>query len=91
VSTPNCLLKETRVITDSEKSKSRLDYPQSRNDMPAQVEFEAELSQPPDTPPEVEFRLTNTRLQRPFYMGPHYLFDKLASTSRELCCSRNWM
>ncbi len=45
----------THSIIDTEKFKSRVDYPQSRNSVPAQVEFEAELSQPPDTPPEIEF------------------------------------
>ena len=45
----------THIITDTEKFKTRVDYPQSHNSVPAQVEFAAELSQPPDTPPEIEF------------------------------------
>jgi hypothetical protein len=69
-------ISETSVNKDRDNfvSDSHRDYPQSRDDGPRQVAFEAELFQPPDAPPEIEYRLTNTGPQRRFYGGAFYPF-----------------
>ena len=78
-------IEETRVITNSDDFVTETEYPQSRDDgSPPGVEFAAELFQPQDAPPEIEFRLTNTGPQRVFYMGPFYPFDSSLSLSGEL-------
>ena len=77
-------VQNTRVIDDREEFVTDTDYPQDRNDGPPEVAFEAELTQPTDSPPEIEFRLTNTGPQRKFFMGMYYPFTTLGSESREL-------
>ncbi len=77
-------IEETQIIADPENFKSTIDYPQNSSDGLPRVEFDAELFQPPDSPPEIEFRLTNTGPQRLFYVGQFYPFSRLGSRSREL-------
>ena len=77
-------IEETQIIADPENFKSTIDYPQNSSDGLPRVEFDAELFQPPDSPPEIEFRLTNTGPQRLFYVEQFYPFSRLGSRSREL-------
>ena len=77
-------IESTETIENNDKFVTDTDYPEDHVDPDASARIEAELFQSPERPPEIEFRLTNTRPRNSYFMGPYYPFSTLYSESQEL-------
>ena len=72
------------TIENDDEFVTDTDFPEEHVDPDAGARIEAELFQPPERPPEIEFRLTNIGPRNEFFMAPYFPFSTLYSESQEL-------
>ena len=77
-------IENAETIENTDEFVTDTGYSEERVDPDASARVEVELFQPPERPPEIEFRLTNTGPRNDFFMGPYFPFSTLYSESQEL-------